>query len=109
MVFSSHIDNVNICQKNTFGAGDVKMFLAIATIWGWKVVSISIYFSFLCGGIVGAYLILFKKRKKTDYVPFAPAIIVGLILALIYTDNIFDYYYPWVNNSFKIGNTNVIK
>ena len=64
VVFSSFTLIMLIFGQNTFGAGDVKMFLAIATIWGWKVVSISIYFSFLCGGIVGAYLILFKSEKN---------------------------------------------
>ena len=91
-------------QKNAFGAGDIKLYLGIATVWGWKIASMCIYFSFVVGGIVGFYLMIIKKRNKNEYIPFAPAIIIGLIIALIYTDSIFDYYYPWVNNSFTIEN-----
>jgi prepilin signal peptidase PulO-like enzyme (type II secretory pathway) len=89
-------------QSHAFGAGDIKLCLGIGAVWGWQVTAIALYFTFLIGGIVGFYFLVIKKESKESYYAFAPVIILGLIFALFYTDSIFDYYYPWVNNSFQI-------
>lgn len=89
-------------QSHAFGAGDIKLCLGVGAVWGWQITAIALYFTFLIGGIVGFYFIFIKKKDKESYYAFAPVIILGLLVALIYTDNIFDYYYPWVNHSFEI-------
>ena len=89
-------------QSHAFGAGDIKLCLGVGAVWGWQVTAIALYFTFLIGGIVGFYFIFIKKKDKESYYAFAPVIILGLLVALIYTDSIFDYYYPWVNHSFEI-------
>ena len=94
-------------QSHAFGAGDIKLCLGVGAVWGWQVTAIALYFTFLIGGIVGFYFIFIKKKDKESYYAFAPVIILGLLVALIYTDNIFDYYYPWVNNSFEIQKIDV--
>ena len=94
-------------QSHAFGAGDIKLCLGVGAVWGWQVTAIALYFTFLIGGVVGFYFLVIKKKEKNSYYAFAPVIILGLIVALIYTDNIFDYYYPWVNNSFQIQNVNI--
>jgi leader peptidase (prepilin peptidase)/N-methyltransferase len=91
-------------QRHAFGAGDIKLCLGIGAVWGWQVTAIALYFTFLIGGILGFYFLYIQKKDKTSYVAFAPAIILGLLVALVYTDNIFDYYYPWINQSFEIKN-----
>ena len=94
-------------QSHAFGAGDIKLCLGVGAVWGWQVTAIALYFTFLIGGIVGFYFIFIKKKDKKSYYAFAPVIILGLLVALIYTDNIFDHYYPWVNNSFEIQKVEV--
>ena len=89
-------------KRNAFGAGDIKLFMGIGAVWGWQITIVSLYFTFFFSGITGLYLIFIKKKKTSEYFAFAPVIIAGLMVALIYTDNIFDYYYPWINNSFEI-------
>ncbi|MEK9727310.1 MAG: A24 family peptidase [Candidatus Margulisiibacteriota bacterium] len=89
-------------ESHAFGAGDIKLCLGIGSVWGWQVTAIALYFTFLIGGIVGFYFLVIKKKSKHSYYAFAPVIIIGLLVALVYTDNIFDYYYPWINNSFQI-------
>ena len=88
--------------SNTFGAGDIKLCLGIALVWGWKVTVIMLYFTFLTSGIMGAYCLWVLKRNKNSCYAFAPYIILGLIIALVYTDSIFAYYYPWTYNAFEI-------
>ena len=85
-------------QSHAFGAGDIKLCLGVGAVWGWQITAIALYFTFLIGGIVGFFFLVVKKKSKESYYAFAPVIILGLLVALIYTDNIFDYYYPWVNN-----------
>ncbi|MGC6367445.1 MAG: prepilin peptidase [Candidatus Marinamargulisbacteria bacterium] len=89
-------------QAQPFGAGDIKLSFAIGMFWGWKVTSIMLYFSFVIGGVVGVYLMLIKRRNKNSYIAFAPAIILGLIFALIYTDDIFKYYFPNMSDAYKV-------
>ena len=89
-------------QSHAFGAGDIKLCLGIGAIWGWQVTVIMLYFTFLIGGFVGLYFLVIKRKPKTTYYAFAPVIILGLIMALFWTNSIFDYYYPWVNNTFII-------
>ena len=76
-------------QAQPFGAGDIKLSFGLGMLWGWKITSIMLYFSFVIGGVIGVYLMLFKRRNKSSYIAFAPAIILGLIFALIYTDDYF--------------------
>ena len=89
-------------QPPPFGAGDIKLFLGIGMMWGWKIVSVTIYFSFIVGGFIGLYVFLIKRGNKHTYFAFAPAIIIGLLVSLLYTQDIFDHYFPWMSDSFEI-------
>ena len=80
-------------KKDTLGGGDLKLIMGIGAYWGIKTVIIASYLSFLIGGIIGLTLILAKKKKKTDYVPFGPSIIIGTSLAIPYTNSIWTYYF----------------
>ena len=88
-------------QSQAFGAGDIKLCLGLGIIWGWQVTAIMLYFSFLVSGVSGFYFLMIQRRSKTSYMAFAPAIIAGFLMALVFTDTIFDHYYPWINHSFK--------
>ena len=89
-------------QPPPFGAGDIKLFLGIGMLWGWKIVSVTIYFSFIVGGLIGFYVYFIKRGTKHSQFAFAPAIIIGLLASLIYTQDIFNYYFPWMSDSFGI-------
>lgn len=68
-----------------FGMGDVKYMFVVGLILGLLVSMYAIMFSFAIGGIVNGILLVSKKVKKTDYVAFGPYLVVGSLLALIYS------------------------
>jgi len=72
-------------KKDTIGLGDAKLLALIGAFMGLKTMLMALYFSFILGGILGLALILLKKYRKTDYLPFGPIIICGLIFYWILT------------------------
>ena len=71
-----------IYKKEAMGMGDMKLGAAIGAWWGLHFVILSIYLSFLIGGLVGIILIVGGFKKKTDYIPFGPAMILASVLVL---------------------------
>lgn len=69
------------------GGGDVKLIAVLGLFLGMKGIINTIFLSFVYGGIVAAYLMLFKKRKGKDEMPFGPSIALGAVTAII-----FEYY-----------------
>jgi leader peptidase (prepilin peptidase) / N-methyltransferase len=80
-------------KKEAMGGGDIKLAAAIGAYWGVKIIMTTIYLSFLLGGIVSITLLLLKLRKRTDNIPFGPYIILGFILALIWGNYIWKFYF----------------
>jgi prepilin signal peptidase PulO-like enzyme (type II secretory pathway) len=98
-----------IGQSHAFGAGDIKLCVGISAFTGWQITSIMLYFTFLIGGFAGLYFLFIKKKSKHAVYPFAPVILLGLIIAFMFTNKIYDHYYPWINNSFKVEVTEQTK
>ncbi len=65
------------------GLGDVKLVLLMGLILGHPGLWIALYFAFLTGGIAGAILILLRKKKLQQSVPFGPFLVTGTVLTLI--------------------------
>ena len=98
-----------IGQSHAFGAGDIKLCMGISAFVGWQITSIMLYFTFLLGGFSGLYFLFIKKKSKNEAYPFAPVIIIGLFIAFTCTTKIYDCYYPWLNNSFKVESQETLK
>ncbi len=76
------------------GMGDVKLSLMVGAFLV-KGVIMGLFLGFLIGAIYGSVLILSKKRKFKQAIPFGPFISIGSIIALfygIYGNNILKWY-----------------
>lgn len=80
-------------KKEALGGGDVKLGAGIGAFWGVKIAIVSSYLSFMVGGLIAIILILTKLKKKTDYIPFAPAMIISNIISLFFLDLIWKFYF----------------
>jgi prepilin signal peptidase PulO-like enzyme (type II secretory pathway) len=49
---------------------------------GWPLIAVNLYFTYLLGGLVAAYLIISRKYKSNARLPFAPLLGLGALLAL---------------------------
>jgi leader peptidase (prepilin peptidase) / N-methyltransferase len=80
-------------KKEAMGGGDLKLAAAIGAYWGWQIAAMAIYFSFLFGGVVCVGLLLTKKKQRTETIPFGPFLVLGVVLALIFGDVIWKFYF----------------
>lgn len=66
------------------GMGDVKILSSIGFLCGIKVVLYSTFFSFVAASLFSLFLVLAKKKKVKDSLPFGPMLWVGFeITALL--------------------------
>ncbi len=79
-------------KKEAMGGGDSKLGAGIGAFWGIKIAALTCYLSFMIAGIPALILILLKLRKRTDHVPFGPAIITACVFSLIFGQTIWNYF-----------------
>ena len=71
-----------IAGKEAMGFGDVKLMGALGLFFGLRTIIIIALIAFLLGAIVGVALILFKKKKQSEYIPFGPFIVIAALIAI---------------------------
>ena len=81
------------------GMGDVKFAFVMGLLLGSPGVIIALYIAFLTGAILSAILILSKRKKFGQTVPFGPFLVVGTLIVLfdlvpaVIEQFIVPYYY----------------
>lgn len=79
-------------DDGAMGMGDVKIFLPIGLILGWKLALLSLLGAVLIGGLAGAILLLFRLKDRKSAIPFGPFIITSTIVFGLYGDQIIGWY-----------------
>jgi leader peptidase (prepilin peptidase)/N-methyltransferase len=74
------------------GMGDVKLFIPIGMILGWKLSLLSLFLSIMIGGIISIILLIFKVLNKKSALPFGPFIVISTFLCGFFGNNIIDWY-----------------
>ena len=74
-------------SKQAIGMGDIKLVSLIGFLFGSDFAFSVLFFGIIAASIAGIYLLLIKRKKKNDTIPFAPFILMGYIasIALIYS------------------------
>ncbi len=78
--------------KEGFGLGDIFLVPSLGLILGWPKIVPGIFLSFVSGSIIGIFLLTWGKKKRLDYLPFGPFLILGTFLGLLYGDSLWSYY-----------------
>lgn len=77
-----------IAGKEAMGFGDVKLMGALGIIFGaYNIVIISIL-SFLLAAIISIILIVSKKKKANEYIPFGPFIVIATFLVMLVPEHL---------------------
>ncbi|KKR50334.1 hypothetical protein A3A55_02010 [Candidatus Roizmanbacteria bacterium RIFCSPLOWO2_01_FULL_40_14] len=90
---------VFITKGRGMGMGDVKFAFVMGLLLGSPGVIIALYIAFLTGAILSAILILSKRKKFGQTVPFGPFLVVGTLIVLfdlvpaVIEQFIVPYYY----------------
>ena len=73
-----------IAGKEAMGFGDVKLMGALGLFFGWeRIIAVSLI-AFLIAAIISVILLVSKKKKTDEYIPFGPFIVISaFIVALV--------------------------
>ena len=87
-----------LISRGGMGAGDVKLAGFIGLVVGFPQVLAALLVGIVAGGIVAILLLVFKLRKRKEAIPFGPFIAVGAMVALVWGNQIIDWYRTTLTN-----------
>ena len=93
LLFFFLLNRIKIRGSEAMGMGDVKYALFMGLFLGWPNTLVAIYFAFVVGAVVSIILLLIKKVKKENPIPFGPFLIVGTVVAKIWGESIIKLIY----------------
>ena len=84
-------------KKESMGGGDIKMAGMLGAFLGWQ----KVLLIFLSSAVIGLFIsviILFisEKFRRERVIPFGPFLAIAAFLAIIYGDNIINFYLGYV-------------
>jgi leader peptidase (prepilin peptidase)/N-methyltransferase len=79
-------------KQKGMGFGDVKLVAGLALILGWPNVIVGTFLSFVFGSVVGVLLIMNRKKKFGQTIPFGPFLILSTLVSLLYGDALLQWY-----------------
>lgn len=79
-----------------FGGGDIKLMFAAGLFLGWKATLVSAFAAFMFGGVWAVYLLVSKKKGGKDHFAFGPFLCMGMMVALLFSENIISWYFGFM-------------
>ena len=77
-----------IAGKDAMGFGDVKLMGALGLFVGWvEIIMISVI-AFLLAAIVSIVILISRKKKADEYIPFGPFIVIGALIVVFVPSDI---------------------
>ena len=80
-------------KEKWMGMGDVYLVILLGLILGWPKILLALFLAFLLGATYGTILIAIKKKKMQSQVPFAPFLVIGTFIALLFYSPIVSWYF----------------
>ena len=84
---------LHIVSHGGMGGGDVKLAAGLGLWLGWQAAVIAVWTAFMLGGITAAALLLTKRRKRHDAIPFGPCLAVGGYIGFAAGDMLWRFYW----------------
>ncbi len=83
--------------KEGMGGGDIKLMAMVGAFIGWQPALLAIMIGSLLGSMVGGGLIAVRVMRREQYIPFGPFLAVGSILALLFHQPLFEWYWSLID------------
>jgi leader peptidase (prepilin peptidase)/N-methyltransferase len=83
---------IAIVSRGGMGWGDVKLAALIGLATGFPLVFVAIIMGAILGGIVAVALVIVKKRKRREAIPFGPFLALAAMVTLLWGSNILSWY-----------------
>ncbi len=79
------------------GGGDVKLAFFLGFALGFPKTIVALFLSFLLGSVVSIGLILLKRKKISQTIPFGPFLALGAYLAIVFGSALLSFYLKLLN------------
>ena len=83
---------IALVSRGGMGWGDVKLAALIGLATGFPLVFLAIIMGAILGGIVAVALVIAKKRKRREAIPFGPFLAVAAMVTMLWGSNILSWY-----------------
>ncbi|MGA8849713.1 MAG: prepilin peptidase [Dehalococcoidia bacterium] len=83
---------IAIVSRGGMGWGDVKLAALIGLATGFPLVFLAIIMGAILGGIVAVALMVVKRRKLKETIPFGPFLALAAMVTLLWGSNILSWY-----------------
>ena len=84
---------IGILSKGGMGGGDIKLMGMIGWWLDWKLTIVALFFSFVLGGLISIFLLLFHIKSRKDPIPFGPFICLATYLSLLWGYDLLQGYF----------------
>jgi prepilin signal peptidase PulO-like enzyme (type II secretory pathway) len=79
-------------KEKWMGLGDAYLAVPAGLILGWPKIILALFLSFFIGSVYGIILILMGKKKMKSRIPFAPFLVMGVFVSLLFYSQIINWY-----------------
>ena len=83
---------IAIVSRGGMGWGDVKLAALIGLATGFPLVFLAVIMGAILGGIVAVALMIAKRRKRREAIPFGPFLALAAMVTLLWGSNILGWY-----------------
>lgn len=83
---------IALLTKGGMGGGDIKFMAALGLWLGLKLTLLTLFLSFVIGGIGSLLLLALKIKGRKDFIPFGPFIAVAAFISMLYGHEIITWY-----------------
>ena len=81
-----------IIYRRGMGFGDVKLGALVGLMSGYPLVFVALLLAVISGGLVAAVLLVFKIKRRSDPIPFAPFLATSAMVTLLWGQAIWQWY-----------------
>ncbi len=83
---------MNIFIASSFGMGDIELMAVSGILLGWQLNILAMMIAIMTAGIYGGYLLIIKKVSRDRRIPFAPFLVLGILMMLFYGEKVLLCY-----------------
>jgi leader peptidase (prepilin peptidase)/N-methyltransferase len=83
---------IALASRGGMGWGDVKLAALIGLATGFPLVFLAIIMGAILGGIVAVALMLVKRKKRREAIPFGPFLALASMVTLLWGSGILNWY-----------------
>jgi leader peptidase (prepilin peptidase)/N-methyltransferase len=81
-----------LVSRGGMGFGDVKMAALIGLMAGFPGIFISLFLAIISGGLAATALLILRRKKRREAVPFGPFLAAGAMLVIVWGGDIQLWY-----------------